>query len=375
MKPTYKTKELGMSIKEYFSRAENVVEGVVASGRKGQGIRLCLSLALAALVATVLLTGACGPGQKPVIKIRDGQWESQWINNAIAEFIIEEGYGYPVEKLALNTLVMKEALPKGEVDLCLEGWQQNMPDWYNEQIEKGTIVNLGMIYEASDQVFIIPKWVAEEYSIKTVSDMIDHWELFQDPQDPSKGLFYNCIAGWQCTEINEVKLEAYGLTRYYNLVSPASGDALKAALERAQQGHQPVFGYYWTPTPLMASYQWHILEEPPYNAACWEEIAAAREDTSLRPIDQACAYESHPVDKLAHKGLLGKAPDVVEMLRKMNVGFDPLNDTLAWANENEVEDWEEAGIYYLQNYEDRWQTWVTPEAYDKIKKALEETLG
>jgi len=171
-----------------------------------------------------------------------------------------------------------------------------------------------------------------------------------------------------------VKMEAYGLTGYYNLVSPASADALEAALERAQQGHQLVFGYYWAPTTLMASYQWHILEEPPYNAACWDNIAAAREDTSLRPIDQACAYETIPIDKLAHEGLLGKAPDVEEMLREMNVGLDPLNDTLAWASENEVEDWEEAGIYYLQNYEDRWRTWVTPEAYDKIKKALEETL-
>ena len=62
----------------------------------------------------------------------------------------------------------------------------------------------------------------------------------------------------------------------------------------------------------------------------------------------------------------------MEMLRKMNVGFDPLNDILAWANENEVEDWEETGIYYLQNYEDRWQTWVTPQAYERIKQALEE---
>ncbi|GAG47503.1 unnamed protein product, partial [marine sediment metagenome] len=94
----------------------------------------------AAIVVFLLAFLAAGCGsEKPVIKLRDGQWESQWINNAIAEFIIEEGYGYPVEKLALNTLVMKEVLPKGEVDLALEGWQQNMPDWYNEQIEKGTI--------------------------------------------------------------------------------------------------------------------------------------------------------------------------------------------------------------------------------------------
>jgi len=78
------------------------------------------------------------------------------------------------------------------------------------------------------------------------------------------------------------------------------------------------------------------------------------------------------IDKVAHRGLLENAPDVVEMLRRMLVGLEPLSETLAWAKENNVEDWEEAAIYYLQNYEERWETWVTPEAYERIKKALEE---
>jgi ABC-type proline/glycine betaine transport system substrate-binding protein len=63
---------------------------------------------------------------------------------------------------------------------------------------------------------------------------------------------------------------------------------------------------------------------------------------------------------------------VVEMLEKMTVGLEPLNDTLGWTVKNEVQDWEKAAIYYLQNYEDRWKTWVTPEAYERIKEALEE---
>jgi len=204
--------------------------------------------------------------------------------------------------------------------------------------------------------------------------MKDQWELFQDPDDPSKGIFYNCLMIWKCSEINDVKLEAYGLTRHYNVISPGSDSALEAALARPQERHQPVFGYYWAPTALMGVYDWYILEEPPYAAQCWEKVMAAREDTSLRPIDQACAYETVPIDKIAHKGLLKKAPDVVEMLRKMMVGLEPLNDTLAWASENDVEDWESAAIYYLQTYEDRWRTWVTQEAYQKVKKALEEAF-
>ena len=322
------------------------------------------------LFSLAFLATACGT--KPVIRLHHSEYASKLVNNAIAELIIEEGYGYPVEMVTATTQEWLEALPEGRVNLDMEAWQQNFIDWYDEQLERGTIANLGMTYEAGPQFFVIPRWVAEEYGIQTVFDIKDHWELFQDPDDPSKGIFYNCLITWSCAEINKVKLEAYGLTRYYNVISSGSDDALEAALARSQERHQPVFGYYWAPTALMGVYDWHILEEPTNTAQCWEKVIAASEDVSLRPIDQACAYETTPIDKIAHKGLLEKAPDVVEMLKKMMVGLEPLNDTLAWASENDVQDWERAAVYYLQTYQDRWRTWVTQDAYEKIEEALEE---
>ena len=33
-------------------------------------------------------------------------------------------------------------------------------------------------------------------------------------------------------------------------------------------------------------------------------------------------------------------------------------------------DWEKAGIYYLQNYEDRWTTWMPADNVKKVKDAL-----
>ncbi len=283
------------------------------------------------------------------------------------------GYGYPVEVVVQTTPVLKETLPEGEVDLNLEGWQQNIPEWYEEHTAKGNIVNLGMTFEGGPQFFMIPKSVAEQYNIRTIEDMKDHWELFKDPDDPTKGVFYNCLIGEQCTKINDVKLEAYGLTRYYNLVSPGSNDAKEAVLERAQKKGQPVFGYYWAPNPLMGVYDWQILEEPPYSSECWGAVTAASEDASLRPIDRACAYETLPIDKLAHSSLQQKAPDVVEMLKKMNIGLDPLTKTLAWAEEFQVEDWGQVAVYYLQTFGDRWPAWVTPKAQEQIERALSES--
>lgn len=43
---------------------------------------------------------------------------------------------------------------------------------------------------------MIPKWAHDQYGIDTVFDLNDHWELFKDPGDPSKGIFINCIDDW-----------------------------------------------------------------------------------------------------------------------------------------------------------------------------------
>ena len=195
------------------------------------------------LALATLFIGACGGGSS-VIRVHAWETDSHFLNNAIFTFVVENGYGYRVETVIQTTPVLKETLPNGEVDLNLEGWQQNIPDWYAEQIGRGNIVNLGMNYEGGPQFYMIPKWVAEEHGITSVFDLEQHWDLFKDPEDPSKGIFYNGILGWEATEINQVKLEAYGLTRYYNPEAPGSVPAMEAALETAQERHQPVVGYY-----------------------------------------------------------------------------------------------------------------------------------
>lgn len=314
---------------------------------------------------------ACG---KPTIRFADEQYKSQTTNNAIAQFIIEHGYGYPTETLVMTGEEMETLLIKGDIDIQMEGWQQNRMDWYQANIDKN-IKNLGMTYPGGPQFFIIPKWVAEEYNIETIFDMKEYWELFKDPNDPSRGVFYNCSPGSSCNKINSVKLEAYGLYKHFNIVSPETFAALDTILEDAQRRQQPVFGYYWDPTALMAMYNWHILKEPPYDEGCWEKVKAAGEDMIPRPIDEACAYPYFAIDKLVHVGLERKASDVVSMLRNMNVGLEPLKKTLAWAKENDISDPEQLAAWYLENYRERYQTWMPEENYVRVQKAVRERRG
>jgi glycine betaine/proline transport system substrate-binding protein len=331
------------------------------------------ALLLGLLLVPLLLIASCSNEPKQVIKFADNQaGGALHLANGTARFILENGYDYPTENISMTTPVFQATLATGDVHIMMEGWQQNMPEWYQTELAAGRIVNLGESYEGGPQFFVIPTWVHEQYGINTVEDILANWELFQDPEDSSKGAFYNCIIGWQCAEINTVKLQAYGLADTFNNISPGSGAALKASLVGQQIKGEPVFGYYWAPTDVMGQYDWHVLEEPAYTAACWAIVTAAAQDPTLRPVDAACAYETLPLDKLAWGGLEDEAPEVVALIGNMHMGLQLISNTLAWAAENEVEDlMVEGALHYLKTNTDLVKTWMPAKNWEKVEAALE----
>ena len=240
----------------------------------------------------------------------------------------------------------------------MEAWQHNRLDWYNDAIRNQKIENLGQTYEDGLQFFVIPQWMADEYNIRSVEDMKEHWELLKDPNDDSRGLFITCPRESACGKVNSVKLEAYGLNNSYNLIFPATFGDLEELLENAQAARQPVFGYYWAPASLNAIYDWQILEEPPYTEECWEQVRLASEDKIPRPIDRACEYPHFAIDKIVHADLRKKAPDVVKMLERMDIGLDPLTEIIAWAKRKDISDPEQKAIRYLETYSDRYLNWM-----------------
>lgn len=333
-----------------------------------KGIALCTALLMFLLPACA---GGTQAQAKPTITFYDGGWESQWLEIAIAQFVIEKGYGYPTKSIEMTTEIYQPAMLNGDADVDIEEWPQNVHEWYENGIKSGKIEAVSTILEGGPQFFIIPKWVAEQYKIKTVFDMKDHWELFEDPEDPSKGLFINGIIGWDCTTINEVKLKAYGLDKYYNSIAPGSSGAETAAMAGPQKKHKPVFGYYWAPTALMGMYDWYILEEPAYDPAVWEKLNAVKNDNPIPVLEKACIYPDNPLPNVINSGLRKKAPDVVTFLEKYTVGLDRCNKVLSWVDENGVKNWEKGAVYFLRQYDSHWKTWVTPDAYTKIKAALD----
>ncbi len=335
--------------------------------------RLLLLPALAALLLAGCGSKTATPSSnKPTISIADNTFETGWINNAIAAYILQTGYGYTTTEIVLTTPGMQTALARGDVDVAVEFWPGNMQDWWDAEIAKGSIVDLGDVYEGGDQFFMIPKTVADQHNLKSIEDMKrpEVVKLFPNPENPKKGAFINCIIGWQCAEINRAKFKAYGLDQFYDIISPGSSAAMDAAIVGPIQKQQPVFAYYFSPTSIKGGYDWQVLQEPTFSEKCWAEVIKGRDDKNYTP-KEACAYATQRTLKVSTKAFPQKAPEAAEFFKKMYVGIEPLNKTAAWAKEHDIQgQWQKAAVYYLNSYEDRWKTWVPADVHQKVKQAL-----
>jgi glycine betaine/proline transport system substrate-binding protein len=334
-------------------------------------IRFFLPVAIGMICLSL---GGCNPKEKPAITIQVGEWDTIGIANNVFKIVVEEGYGYPVQFVEQNEHWIEWGFASGQIDLKLEVWPGVWPPWFSEEIEKGNILNVGPMYETSCQFWVIPKWVADQYQIRTVADMKAHWQLFENPKNPDRGLYINGIYDWEITFINEAKFHAYGLDQYYDILEPGSSTVLDGLLIRAQEEHRPIFAMYWEPSSLLGMYEWQVLEEPPFSQECWNRLKASAQQEPPLPVDSACATPANSVDKVIRRGFLKKAPEVVDMLRRMQIGSHPMNECAGWARRHKAT-WEQAAVYYLETYEDSWKSWVPPDVYERVRSGLNTRQG
>ncbi|HHE41837.1 MAG TPA: ABC transporter substrate-binding protein [Dehalococcoidia bacterium] len=332
------------------------------------------------LLAAVLLTAAvlagsvagCAPGggdaSNETITFTDPGWDTATFMAYFEAFIIEHGYGYNVEIESTTNVVGLKCIELGEIDVHPEVAPMSLQEPLDALVETGRGVVIGPCYGPQVQGWYVPTFMIEGDAsrgiepmtpdLESVFDMPEYWQLFRDPADPEKGVFYSCIPGWQCQETNAHKMIAYGLDEYYNIVTPGSDIALATSMIAAIEKGEPWFGYYWEPTWVLAQVDVTRLEEPPYDEDLWNPEN-----------HYACAYpDEYPVI-VGAASLQERAPDVWEFLERVDVPVEVLNTMLLYLQESgnqssEITDW------FLTRYEDVWTEWVSDEVADNVRAAM-----
>ena len=139
----------------------------------------------------------------------DFDWDSANIHTAIASFMIKHGFDCDVEVTKGSTTPIMAAFFDGQIDVITELWEDNLVELLKPHFADGSIIHMGTNTPASEQAFWVDRATAEANGLKSVEDMKKPgvWELFKDPENPSKGRMTSCISGWTCYTINYVKLK------------------------------------------------------------------------------------------------------------------------------------------------------------------------
>ncbi|QGU00270.1 Glycine betaine/L-proline transport substrate-binding protein ProX [Candidatus Syntrophocurvum alkaliphilum] len=329
-----------------------------------------LSLLLVILLSSALLfTAGCG-GQdtdgQATITFGNADWDSIKVHNHVARIIIEEGYNYNTDEISGSSDAIFQALTDGDVDVFMENWSNNRIDIYEEALERGDVVQASLNFDGSYEGLWVPTYMIEgdpdrgiepmTPDLRTVKDLKDYWEVFEDPEEPGKGRIYGSIPGWTTDEIFREKLENYGLLEYYNYFSPGSDTALATSMITAYERGLPWVGYYWEPTWVISMLDMTLLEDEPFDQELWDS-------------GYLCELPPQPVYVDVHQDFPERKPEVMEFLKNYETSSEMTGEALLYMQENDANE-KEAAIWFLNEYEDLWTSWVPAEVADKVKQAL-----
>ncbi len=300
-------------------------------------------------------------------------WDSARLHVAVARHILEHGYGCRTDSLPVTSLPAVAGLVRGDLDVLMEVWKQNIPQAWAKGLAAGQVIELGVNFPDAVQGWFVPRYlVAGDASrgleprapgLRSVTDLPRYKELFRDPEEPAKGRFYNCVPGWVCEGVNTKKLAAYGLEPHYTNFHPGTGGALTAAIVSAYKRGKPILTYYWGPTWVLGTYDLVQLAEPPYDAEIWEEF-----HRSERP-RRATAYPPSEVVIGVHREFHAAAPELVKFLDRYQTTNELISRLLAIMIEERASE-EEVTRRFLAAEEEVWSRWVPAEVAARVRASL-----
>ena len=207
-------------------------------------------------------------GPKETIVFSDLNWTSAEIQNRIAQYIVEHGYGFPTDVVPGATLPLFQGLRKGDTHVTMEIWLPNQSIGWTEAVELGEVVSVGKSLVGDWQsTFVIPAYIAEQYpDLKTPQDLMkpEFQELFSTDDSRGKARLVACVPGWSCELVNDEQIETYGLTDSLYVIKPGSQDAMFAELFGAYEKQEPWLGYMWGTGDPALKLDLVLLEEEPY---------------------------------------------------------------------------------------------------------------
>ena len=291
-------------------------------------------------------------------------WDSAIVQTAVASYIVEHGYGYPVSNIPGSTVPLFQGLIKGDVDISMEIWLPNQDEAWAKGTKNGQVIGVGKSLEDNWQsTFVVHQHTLDANpGLVSATDLMlpEYQALFAQPDSGGKAVLVGCISGWACRGVNEAQIEVLGLSDYIELRDPGSQAGLFASIGAAGDKGEDWLGYMWGPTKPDAEYDLVPLEQPTNCGG----------DPKL-----GCGFGVAEILIATNISVIQDAPDVIAFLNKYGWPGKYQLPAEAWYSENkekaEYKDDPGAAVseWFLNEF-DGWEAWVSDEAKANLHKAL-----
>ena len=324
------------------------------------------SLGLALLLGTNVAMAECGD-----VQIAEMNWASAQLMANVDKIILEEGYGCNVELVPGDTMPTFTSLnEKGEPDVAPELWINAVRDPLKMALDEGRLqsANDNPISGLGEGWWVPPYVVENHPDLKTVLDVLERPDLFPDAEDPSKGAFVGCPAGWGCQLTNASLFRAFKMAdKGWKLVDPGSAAGLDGSMSKAVNRGENWFGYYWSPTALIGRHKMVKLDfgVPFVGSEHWDGCIVKPEQECADP--QPSSWTKSEVHTVVTDEFAKNAgAEVMEYLRNRVYPGEVMNGMLVYMDENQAEG-SDAAAEFLRAHPDLWKAWVTDDAAMKVQ--------
>jgi len=308
--------------------------------------------------------------------IAEQNWASAELMANVDKIILEKGYGCSVELVPGATMPTFTSMnDKGSPDMNPEQWANAVYTPLKKAVsEKRLIIANGApITGLGEGWWLNPAALKKHPELKgmTAVQILERPDLFPDKEDPSKGAFMGCPAGWGCQLANANLYRAFEMEKKgWKLIDPGSAAGLDGSIAKASDSNEPWFGYYWNPTSMVGKYNLQPVDfgVPFAGRDNWDNCITLAEQDCANP--KPTAWTKSEVNSIVTANFAktgGK--EALSYVEKRVFPGEVMNGMLVYMADNQAKG-SDAAVEFLIKHEDVWTKWVSSSAAKKIKKSL-----
>ena len=329
-------------------------------------------MALIAVTASMVISttsfAACGS-----LTMAEMNWASAELMAHVDKIILEKGYGCDVELVAGATMPTFTSMnEKGQPDVAAELWANAVRDPLKKAVDEGRlhIASAAPMTGLGEGWWIRPHTAIKHPEVKTALDIMKRPDLFPHKEDPSKGAFVGCPAGWGCQLANANLFRAFEMEKKgWVLVDPGSAAGLDGSMAKAVERGENWFGYYWSPTSMIGKYKMVPVDfgVPFAGSDNWDGCIVKPEQECANPMPSA--WTKSVVNTVITDRFKKAGGTAAHYLSQRVYPGAIMNGMLVYMADNQAGG-DDAAIEFLQKHEDVWTNWVSSDVAAKVKASL-----